>query len=121
MPRVSKKSSEPTEELPVSPATTNPTAIDQLPTFQERTESSIPIPTKSKSTWHSHRRSVIASHPELSAVEQTIMAKKTYTPPGRARSAQSIHREAFLLRNPNHGLQEDALNEAIRKDLLARI
>jgi len=120
------------------------------PTFQERTESGIHDPspslpqaptqepamdtevaTDSKtpkkrkpasvSQWHAHKRAIAASHPELSAVEQLIMAKKTYTPAGRIRSAQSLHREAFLLRNPTHGLAPEELEKAIRADLIARI
>ncbi len=123
------------------------------PSFQERTESSIPVPSiitptqteptqtpspsaelgvespskKSKrkpasvSQWYAHKRTVAASRPDLSSVEQLILAKKSYTPSGRIRSAQSIHREAYLLRNPNHGLEGGELEKAIRNDLIARI
>lgn len=133
----------------VDPKTAVPTEVAP-PTFQERTESSIHDPPTSSSQpptqepttdsdlaadsktpkkrkpvsvsqWHKHKRAIAASHPELSAVEQLIMAKKTYTPAGRIRSAQSLHREAFLLRNPSHGLAPGELEKAIRADLIARI
>jgi hypothetical protein len=108
------------DDVPQTTETPQPKEDASMPTFQERTESSV-APPKPKSTWHTHRRSVVTAYPDLNAVEQIIMAKKTYTPPGRLRSAQAIHREAFLLRNPNHGLDEAALNDAIRNDLISRI
>ena len=71
--------------------------------------------------WYAHKKLIIMAHPDLSSVEQLILAKKTYEPLGRQRSAQSLHREAFLLRNPNHGLEWGDLQRAIRVDLLSRI
>lgn len=71
--------------------------------------------------WYAHKKLIIMAHPDMSSVEQLILAKKTYEPLGRQRSAQSLHREAFLLRNPNHGLEWGDLQRAIRVDLLSRI
>jgi hypothetical protein len=76
----------------------------------------------SPAAWYAHKKSVVIANPDMSAVEQLILAKKTYEPNGtRQRSAQAIHREAFLLRNPNHNLDPAALSRAIRLDLLSRI
>jgi hypothetical protein len=75
----------------------------------------------SSQAWHAHKRSVIQQNPNLSAIEQLVLAKKSYEPAGRQRSLQSIHKEVFLLRNPNHGLGEPDLSKAIRSDFLSRI
>lgn len=131
-------------QFTVADSTRQESPIPDVPTFQERTESSITQPPTqtepaqqaqqeaqptttgkrkpaSASQWYAHKRSVVGSHPELNSVEQLILAKKTYTPTGRIRSPQSIHREAYLLRNQTHGLEGDALEKAIRADLIARI
>ena len=94
--------------------------------LDEYTSSSSPPSPKRKTSspapWYAHKKSVVLANPQLSSVEQLILAKKTYEPTsGRQRSAQAIHREAFLLRNPNHNLDPIELAKAIRTDLLSRI
>jgi hypothetical protein len=85
-------------------------------------EGSQPTTPKKQCLWPAHRKRIGAAYPDLSAVEQLILAKKTYIPTsGKLRSAQSLHREAFLLRNPNHNLTPTQLAAAIRMDLVARI
>jgi len=72
--------------------------------------------------WYVHKRLIVNGHQNLNATEQIILAKKTYRPSsGLLRSVTSIHRDAFLLRNPAHGLSKAALDEAIREDLISRI
>lgn len=92
-----------------------PTPAIEAQSSSAKRKASTPAP------WYAHRKLVIMAHPDLSSVEQLILAKKTYEPLGRQRSAQSLHREAFLLRNPNHGLEGEELHRAIRLDLLSRI
>jgi hypothetical protein len=119
---------------------------DKQPSYQDRSDSSVPLPlvpsldgmrtqeevstlmaselkrkSSSPAQWYAHKKTVIAAHPELNAVEQLILAKKTYIGGNRLRSPISIHREAYLLRNPNHGLSGEELNSAIREDLISRI
>lgn len=76
----------------------------------------------SNGQWHAHKKATINQRPELNAVEQLILAKKTYkAASGKLRSPMSIHRDAYLLRNPDHGLSPTDLVTAIREDLIARI
>lgn len=86
-----------------------------------------PVAAKRKATspaaWYAHKKKVTLDHPELNSTEQLILAKKSYEPVGgRIRTAQSLHREAFLLRNPDHGFKSTLeLDRAIRADLISRI
>jgi hypothetical protein len=77
----------------------------------------------SPAAWYAHKKKITSEHPGLNSTEQLILAKKTYEPlGGRIRTAQAIHREAFLLRNPDHGIKSRLeLDRAIRADLISRI
>jgi len=88
------------------------------------TEQKDPLTTRragSSQAWHTHKKNVVQQNPGLSAVEQLVLAKKTYEPAGRQRSLQSIHKEIFLLRHPNHGLGERELASAVRSDFINRL
>jgi hypothetical protein len=72
--------------------------------------------------WAMHKAKVIKESTELNAVEQIILAKKTYSPStGKKTSALVVHRQAWVLRHPDHGLSDSDLKAAIDADLMAKI
>lgn len=119
-----------TDPDPINPTNPDPLGDALMGWEPETTPPSPPVSEVTKKSkrsgtvaeWYKHRRKTINENPSLNAVEQVILAKKTYNPTnGLLKSAVAIHKEAFLLRHPAHGMEKKELELAIRNDLLARI
>jgi hypothetical protein len=81
-----------------------------------------PKPRATNTEWALHKAKVVKESTELNAVEQIILAKKTYIPStGKKTSALVVHRQAWILRHPDHGLSDSELKAKIDEDLMAKI
>lgn len=95
--------------------------VPDVPVSTDESTTLTPV-TRVKSVWHQHKKWIQATYRDMNATEQLILAKKSYTPVnGRKQSPSVVHRQAYVLRHPDHGLTGAALTDAIRADLMMRI
>ena len=121
---------EPLKSLPIinlstpeAPATETAAPQEEPVVTKQEETTTIKRKATSPAAWYAHKKKITSEHPGLNSTEQLIMAKKTYEPVGgRIRTAGAIHREAFLLRNPDALTMEPVeLTRIIRADLISRI
>ena len=104
----------------------NQKSRQDLPSIEDEVDGASQVVIKKKKysngAWHTHKKRVFMEHPDINGVEQIIMAKKTYKPEsGKFKTPTAIHRDAWMLRNPDTELTGAARDAAIRSDLIDRI